>query len=264
MADVETLSGPFQDEIMLIAHPQGHYRFLRGIDPYSCGVVAEPGWEIVRVVLAEPLPWREGFERVEAHLAAEGCDRVALCAMELRSPAPFTMQGFIDFNRDYCAVLQAWGLYVEELNPVARTNVAPACDPPAEPSLHAFSYAVPNNRIDRKTLIVAGAGELRAGRLVSEGIIRPGDTSPAAMREKAAYVAQVMGERLAGLGGTWDLIDEVDVYTIYPLAEILAEILLPTMDAARRCGVCWHYARPPIVDIDFEMDLHGVVSQRIV
>ena len=249
---------------MLITHPKGHYRFLRGIDPYSCGVVAEPGWEIVRVALAEPLPWRAGFERVEAHLAAEGCDRTALCAMELRSPAPFTMQGFIDFNRDYCAVLRAWGLYVDELNPVARTNVAPACDPPAVPSLYAFSYAVPNDQLDRKTLIVAGAGELRGGRLVPEGIIRPGDSSPAAMREKAAYVAQVMSERLAGLGGTWALIDAVDVYTIYPLAEILAEILLPTMGAARRGGVCWHYARPPVVDIDFEMDLHGVVSQRIV
>ena len=105
---------------MLIAHPKGHYRFLQGIDPYSCGVVAEPGWEIVRVVLAEPLPWREGFERVDAHLAAEGCERVSLCAMELRSPVPFTMQGFIDFNREYCAVLRAWGLYVDELNPVAR------------------------------------------------------------------------------------------------------------------------------------------------
>lgn len=249
---------------MLIAHPKGHYRFLRGIDPYSCGVVAEPGWEIVRVALAEPLPWRAGFERVEAHLAAEGCDRDALCAMELRSPAPFTMQGFIDFNRDYCAVLRAWGLYVEELNPVARTNVAPACDPPAVPSLSAFSYAVPNDQLDRKTLIVAGAGELRGGRLVPEGIIRPGDSSPAAMREKAAYVAQVMGERLAGLGGTWALVDAVDVYTIYPLADILATILLPAMGAARRGGVRWHYARPPVVDIDFEMDLHGVVSQRIV
>ena len=99
---------------------------------------------------------------------------------------------------------------------------------------------------------------------MTEGIIRPSDTSPAAMREKAAYVAQVMGERLAGLGGTWDLIDAVDVYTIYPLAEILEEILLPTMGAARRRGVCWHYARPPVSDIDFEMDLHGVVTQRVV
>ena len=81
--------------------------------------------------------------------------------MELRSPAPFTMQGFIDFNREYCAVLKAWGLYVDELNPVARTNVAPACDPLDVPSAVCLSYAIPNDQIDRKTLIVAGAGELR-------------------------------------------------------------------------------------------------------
>ena len=67
---------------------------------------------------------------MDAHLAAEGCDRVALCAMELRSPAPFTMQGFIDFNREYCAVLKAWGLYVDELRSggpyECRAGVRPA------------------------------------------------------------------------------------------------------------------------------------------
>ena len=186
---------------MLIAHPQGHYRFLQGIDPYSCGVVAEPGWEIVRVVLAEPLPWREGFERVDAHLAAEGCDRVSLCAMELRSPAPFTMQGFIDFNREYCVVLKAWGLYVDELNPVARTNVAPAFDPPGCAFVVCF-FIRGSQRPDRPQNADRGWGwRVAGGSLVTEGIIRPGDTSPAAMREKAAYVAQVMGGRLAGLGG---------------------------------------------------------------
>jgi hypothetical protein len=249
---------------MLIAQPEGHYHFLRGIDPYSCGVVADPGYEIVHVTLAEPLPWRAGFERVDAHLAQEGRDRYALCAMELRSPKPFTMQGFIDFNRQYCAVLQEWDLYLDDLNPLARTNVAPVHDPPSEPSLHAFSHVVPNPDIDRKTLIVAGAGELREGALVEEGIIRPGDTSPESMRDKAAYVMQVMEERLLGLGGTWDLVDAVDVYTIYPLKDILADILLPPMGKARRHGVRWHYTQPPIVDIDFEMDLHGVVSERII
>ena len=27
---------------------------------------------------------------------------------------------------------------------------------------------------------------------------------------------------------------------------------------------CWHYARPSVADIDFEMELHDAVSQRIV
>ena len=51
---------------MLIAHPKGHYHFLQGIDPYSCGIIADPGYEIIHVTLAEALPWRAGFERVDA------------------------------------------------------------------------------------------------------------------------------------------------------------------------------------------------------
>ena len=249
---------------MLIAHPKGHYHFLQGIDPYSCGVISDPGYEIVHITLAQALPWCAGFDRVEAHLIAEGHDRYALCGMELRSPAPFTMHGFIDFNRQYCTILQQWDLYVGELNPVARTNVAPAHNPPTEPALHAFSYVIPNDQLNRKTLIVAGAGELREAVLVEEGIIRPGDTSPESMREKATYVMQVMGERLTGLGGSWDLIDAVDVYTIYPLEGILQDILLPSIGSAQRHGIRWHYTRPPIVDIDFEMDLHGIVSARVL
>ena len=84
------------------------------------------------------------------------------------------------------------------------------------------------------------------------------------MREKASYVMQVMEQRLAGLGGSWDLIDATDVYTIYPLDGILEEILLPPLGPARRHGIRWHYTRPPVVDIDFEMDLHGVVSEQIL
>ncbi len=249
---------------MLIAHPQGHYHFLKGIDPYSCGVIADPGYEIIHVTLAEALPWREGFARVDVHLASEGCERYALCAMELRSPAPFTMQGFIDFNVEYCRVLKQWDLYVDDLNPLARTNVAPFHDPPAEPALHAFSYIVPNDQINRQTLIVAGAGELLEGTLVAEGIIRPGDTSPESMREKATYVMQVMEQRLLGLGGHWGLVDAVDVYTIHPLDGILEDILLAPIGPARRHGIDWYYTRPPIVDIDFEMDLHGVVTERVL
>ena len=167
---------------MLLAHPRGNYHFLRGIDPYSCGVVADSGYEIVHATLGESLPWRQGFARVETYFAQHQIDNNALCGMELRSPKPFSMQGFIDFNKEYCSVLKDWGLYVDELNTVARTNIAPAQNPPSEPHLHAFSYVVANPAIKRKTLIVAGAGELLDGILESERIIRCGDTSPESMR----------------------------------------------------------------------------------
>jgi hypothetical protein len=249
---------------MLIPHPSGSYQFLQGIDPYSCGVVAEAGYEIVHATLARHLPWREGCDWVTSYLQRLGLERSALCAMELRSPAPFSLQGFIDFNNEYCALLKSWDLYVGDLNPLARTNVVPAHHPPEVPSLHAFSYVIPHRDIQRPTLIVAGAGELREGVLDSAGIIRPGDTSPAAIHEKAAHVMQVMCDRLQALGGEWNLINDVDIYTVHPLDEILGQVILPAIGPARARGTRWIYSRPPVIDIEFEMDLHGVVTDKVV
>src|SRR6185295_18124151 len=99
--------------------------------------------EIERARFAKPLPLADGFAAVEAHLAALGRPTTAFAACELRSPAPFTEQGFIDFNREYVKTLARWGLYKDEVNPVARTNVCPHFNKPAAPSLYAFSYAVP-------------------------------------------------------------------------------------------------------------------------
>ena len=159
---------------MLIHNPKGHYHFLQGIDPYSCGVIADPGYEIVNVTLKHPVPWREGFRAIDAYLKAQGQERTALCAIQLRSPAPFTMEGFIDFNRGYCEVLQEWGLYVDELNPLARTNVAPLVEPPDVPMLYGFSYVLPCENAAHPTFIIAGAGELLESALNSEGIVRRG------------------------------------------------------------------------------------------
>ncbi len=255
---------PEKEESMLIEHPRGNYHFLRGIDPYSCGVVANPGYEIIHATLERSLPWEQGFQHVASHLEELDLDRNALCSMELRSPTPFTMQGFINLNRDYCAVLQDWGVFVDGLNPVARTNVAPVHQPPSEPQLHAFSYVVANPHIKRKTLIVAGAGEVLEGILEEERIIRAGDTSRESMREKATYVMRVMEERLIGLGGSWDLIDTVDIYTIYPLVELYSQLILPQMESAVRHGSRWYYSRPPVIDIDFEMDMRGIVTDLVI
>jgi hypothetical protein len=112
----------------------GGYRFLEGGAPYSAGVVADAGHEIVRVTLARSLPWRSGFAAVDRFLAEAGHGRPALCAIELRSPRQVTLDGFAEFNQEYRAVLGEWGLLVGGRNPVARTNVAPVVRPPSEPS----------------------------------------------------------------------------------------------------------------------------------
>lgn len=247
----------------LVNHPRGSYRFLPGIAPYSCGVIANPGCEIVHVTLEVARPWRAGFGFVDRFLRAQGRQRAELCAMELRSPKPFTMPGFIEFNRGYCAVLEEWGVFVNGVNPIARTNVCPIAQDGPEPVLHAFSFVRPNAELQRQTFIVAGAGELVEGTLVNDGILRRGETSTEAIAEKARYVCEVMSERLRGLGGTWDEVTTVNAYTIHPLDPLMETLVLPSLRAAQRHGVTWHYTRPPVIDIEFEMDLHGVVTQWV-
>jgi hypothetical protein len=244
---------------MLIANPRGNYFFLKGIEPYSSGVAAAPDHEIVHLNFRQPLPWRRGFEAVGDHLEKVGRPRAALCAMELRSPSPFTMEGFIAFNQEYCQVLEEWGLLVDGLNPVARTNVAPWRDPPASPVLHAFSYTAPKPGA-ALTVVVAGAGELQGAALVAEGILLRGRADARAMEEKAAFVLEVMEERLLGLGGNWEMVHTADVYTIHPLGAIAGKIW-DRMGPAARHGFRWYQARPPVVDIEFEMDLRGTRTE---
>ena len=243
---------------MLVAQDAGQYRFLPGIEPYSAGVVAMAGAEIVHATLAAPVPWRAGFSLIERHLEGLGRTRAALCAVQLRLPAPLSFEGFVDFNRGYRALLDGWGLLVDGRNPIARTNVAPVVGAPAEPSLYACSYTVPADPGLATTFVVAGSGELRPGSLSADGIVRRGETSPDAMREKAAYVMGVMGARLAGLGVGWAGVNAVSIYTPHPVEPFVLDTVLRPMGPAAVHGLRWFPSRPPIAGLEYEMDVRGV------
>jgi hypothetical protein len=184
--------------------PAGGYRFISHQFQYSGGVAAEPGFRIERARFARSLPLADGFDAIEAYLAGIGRSPTAFCACELRSPAQFTDAGFVAFNRHYVERLAAWGIYREEVNPVARSNVCPEIDPPTTPSFYAFSYTVPSENRPARSFVAAGSGEAREGGPSYEGrIIRPGDHSPEAMREKAIFVLAAMEQRMAALGFSW-------------------------------------------------------------
>lgn len=247
----------------LIDHPAGNYRFLPGIAPYSCGVVSSPGYEIVHVRLREPVPYRDGFDRIDARLKAENRPRAALCAIELRSPRPFTFEGFAAFNADYAKILEGWGLFVDGVNPIARTNVAPVVHPPDEPALYGFSFTRSCSADALPTFVVAGAGELPEGVLEREGIVRLGEIDPDAIAAKARFVMDLMEARLRGLGADWDLVTTLDIYTIHPIHRVLPELVLSRAGAAAIHGAQWYHSRPPIFEIEYEMDLRGVRTESI-
>lgn len=248
---------------MLVENERGHYAFLKGIAPYSSGAVALPGYEIVHAHFQDPVHWESGFDLIAEHLQDEGQERFALCGVELRCPKPYSMDGFIAFNKSYCAVLEEWGLYLDDMNPVARTNVSPEFCAPQEPALYGFSYTVPSDE-GGVTFVAAGAGELDSPKLISDAIIRRGDLSSEAMREKATYVMKVMEKRMTGLGGAWEDVTAVDVYCVHPVVDVLADVVFPKMSEAGIHGVHWYHARPPIVEIEFEMDLRGVRTELVI
>jgi len=245
----------------LTNHPTGDYRFLPGIAPYSCGVTANSGFEIVHVTFQTPPPYRVGFDRISQFLTEHGRSKSALCAIELRSPKPFTFSGFAAFNAEYTVILEQWGLFVDGVNPIARTNVAPVILPPTEPVLYGFSFTKPTELRGPSTFVVAGAGELPEGMLARDGIIALGDTSPNGLKTKARFVMDLMENRLHGLGADWTSISTVDVYTMHSPTDLLPDLVLRRIGPASIHGAVWHYTQPPIEEIEFEMDVRGTRTE---
>jgi hypothetical protein len=238
----------------------GNCRFITHAFQYSGGVTAEPGFAIERARFARPLPLAEGFDAIEAYLAGLGRPPTAFCACELRSPKQFTEQGFIDFNRHYVQRLERWGIFRDEINPVARSNVCPEINPPATPSFYAFCYTVPGAGT---SFVAAGSGEASDGPgSYAERIVRLGDQSPDGMRDKARYVLGAMERRMSALGFGWQDVTETQAYTVYDIHPLLAEEIVAR--GAAPGGLTWHFARPPVEGLDFEMDVRGVGRELVV
>lgn len=240
----------------------GNYRYVRGPFQYSAGVAAEPGYEICHVRLRNPVAVAAGFEIIEQFIQDAGRPLTAFCACELRSPAPFDDQGFIDFNRVYVQTLERWGIFSNEENPVARSNVCPEIEKPPEPSFHAFSFTKPASS-DEPSFVIAGSGEALEGPgLYSERTVRFEDTTADGMRDKARHVLGAMETRMAALGFGWQDVTTSQVYTVYDLYPFFADEIVSRGAASN--GLTWFYARPPVVGLDYEMDVRGIREELVI
>ena len=242
----------------------GDYRFIPGLFQYSGGAAANDGYAIERVRFRAPVPLRDGFARIEKIIGEAGRPLTAFCACELRSPAPFTEDGFRAFNEIYVVTLRKWGLFDGTTNPVARSNVCPEIAPPPEPSFHAFSFTVKAAATGpSRSFVIAGSGEAReGGASYRERTVRRGEQTPDAMREKARFVLGEMDRRLGILGFGWADTTATQVYTVFDLYPFLADEIVRR--GAARAGLTWHFSRPPVRELDYEMDCRGVATERVV
>jgi hypothetical protein len=246
----------------VIAFKAGGYRYLKAGFQFSSGVAAESGFEIERARFARALPLAAGLAAVEAHLASRGRPSTAFEACELRSAEPFTEQGFEDFNRVYVKTLARWGIYRDEINPVARTNVCPQYDKPREPVLYAFSYTVPSSS-RRGSFIVAGGAEVRGGpEGYASRTVRYGDTSAQALAEKVRFVVDLMENRLKALGFSWADAVSTQAYTVHDIGALVGPVIAAR--GAMPGGLSWHVARPPVVGLEYEMDVRGAAREIVI
>lgn len=234
----------------------GGYRYVPSVFQYSAAIAALEGFAVARARFHRPLPLAEAFGAVEAHLAAMGRPTTAFAACELRSPAPFTDAGFTAFNRLYVGTLERWGIFRDGANPVARTNVCPVYDAPAEPVMFAFSYTVPAEGALRPSFVVAGSGEAPEGSgPYAARTVRFGETTPEALGDKLAFVLGEMERRLGALGLAWADAEQPQLYTAHDVGHLIGPLCGPR--GALRTGVTWHLARPPVVGLEVEMDVLG-------
>ncbi|MCW5751179.1 MAG: hypothetical protein KIT81_08525 [Alphaproteobacteria bacterium] len=239
------------------------FRFIKGVFQYSGGVASEAGHEIRRARFIRPVPLADGFAAIEKHLKSLDRPLSAFCACELRSPAPFTEAEFAAFNRLYVGTLERWGVLLDGVNPVARTNICPELDKPAGPSFYAFSYTVPSQGRARGSFVAAGSGEAPEGKgSYRDHAIRLGDHSPEGLREKARWVLGEMERRMSALGFDWSHATGTHLYTVFDVHPFLQDEIVGR--GATPAGLTWHFARPPVRDLDFEMDVRGVPHELVL
>jgi hypothetical protein len=240
----------------------GNYRFIPAVFQYSAGAAANPGYEIERVRFDRWVPLAEGFARIAQYIQAVGRPLTSFCACELRSPAAFTDEGFRNFNLLYVKTLADWGVYDGTTNPVARSNVCPEIDPPKQPSFYAFSFTRPSQSAS-PSFVIAGSGESQDGAAsYAERTVRYRDISPDGIKEKVRYVVGVMEKRMAEFGLGWKDATATQAYTIHDFHPVLAEALASR--GAARAGLTWHFARPPVIDLEYEMDCRRVMREVVI
>lgn len=59
-------------------------------------------------------------------------------------------------------------------------------------------------------------------------------------------------------------VTQSNIYTVHNIYPLMEPTVMPALHEGGRHGVRWHFARPPVLGIEFEMDLRGVQREITV
>jgi hypothetical protein len=71
-----------------------------------------------------------------------------------------------------------------------------------------------------------------------------------------------MERRMAQLGFQWSDTTATQVYSVHDFHPFLADELVRR--GAMRAGLTWHFNRPPVQELEFEMDCRGIALERVI
>jgi hypothetical protein len=231
----------------MIAHlPEGNYRYLAAPgQPFSSGIVADEGFDLVRAIFRNPVPLEEGLAAARRHVESQGRPATAIGGFELRIIESFTQDGFDTFNRAYVQRLEAMGIRATDDRPAARTNVAPTRKIVNEPSVYAFTYTVPG-RPPTTSFRLSGSAETRT------------DGSD---MERLQSVLDTLDTRLRELRVAWERATATSYYSNFgPSGEIEAAIV-DRIGRAGLHGMTWFPSSPPIQGLKFELDVRSIGTE---
>jgi hypothetical protein len=111
--------------------------------------------------------------------------------------------------------------------------------------------------------VISGGAEARGGSgSYPERIVRYRDLSSDGLREKVRFTVGEMENRLSAFGFTWKDTTAVQAYTVHDFHPFMSDEL--ARRGAARSGVSWHFARPPVIDLEYEMDCRRVMRETVI
>jgi hypothetical protein len=243
---------------------RGSFQFTKGSAFYSGSVAADRGFEIVRATFYKSLPLAEGCEAIQRHLQTRGRPAQALCGFELRGPEPYaTRPLFMQFNSTYVEHLRRMDLLVDGLVPTTRANLAVVDGSVHEQHIYAFLYTVPS-KTERLTFATSATADLRIHPDGTVENVAAGDVSPAGLKEKVTFVLDSLESKMRDVGASWDLATQIAIYTVHPVGDIIAKVIVPRVASGGRNGIIWHYTKPPVVGLEVEIDVRAVLQELII
>jgi hypothetical protein len=67
---------------------------------------------------------------------------------------------------------------------------------------------------------------------------------------------------MGAFGFGWRDATDVQTYTIHDFHLVFADALVRR--GAARSGLTWHFARPPVIDLEYEMDCRRVLREVVI